>query len=55
VGWWESLPIVLSYLWAQLIPRPTPRNLADWVKGKFGTQLYSHRLWQVNFDNDYQE
>ncbi|MFS8802994.1 NAD(P)/FAD-dependent oxidoreductase [Synechococcus sp. R6-5] len=52
VGWWESLHIVLSYLWAQLIPRPAPQNFADWVKGKFGTRLfqmffegYTEKLW----------
>lgn len=54
VGWWESLHIVLSYLWAQLIPRPAPQNFADWVKGKFGTRLfqmffegYTEKLWGI--------
>ncbi len=54
VGWWESLRIVLSYLWVQLIPQPAPQNLADWVKGKFGTQLfqmffkgYTEKLWGI--------
>lgn len=54
VGWWESLRIVLSYLWAQLIPRPAPRNFADWVKGKFGARLfqiffegYTEKLWGI--------
>lgn len=54
VGWWESLRIVLSYLWAQLIPRPAPQNFADWVKGKFGSRLfqmffkgYTEKLWGI--------
>ncbi len=54
VGWWESLQIVASYLWAQLIPQPPPKHFADWVKGHFGTRLfeiffegYTEKLWGI--------
>jgi len=54
VGWWESLRIVASYLWAQLIPQPPPKHFADWVKGQFGTRLfeiffegYTEKLWGI--------
>lgn len=54
VGWWESLRIITSYLWSQLIPRPKPQNFAEWVKAQFGSRLfeiffqgYTEKLWGI--------
>lgn len=37
----ESLLIVLSYLKAQLLPRPQEETFEDWVSNRFGYRLYS--------------
>jgi protoporphyrinogen oxidase len=54
VGCWESFRIITSYLWAKLIPKPQPRNFAEWVKGQFGSRLfeiffegYTEKLWGI--------
>jgi protoporphyrinogen oxidase len=40
LGFWNSFLILLSYLWAQIVPQKPEETFEQWVSNRFGKRLY---------------
>ncbi len=54
LGPWDVTRCLLSYAWARLSPRRTPKTFEDWVTQRFGHRLfsiffktYSEKVWGI--------
>jgi len=41
LGIWNSIMIVLSYIWAQIFPEKPEKTFDQWVSNRFGKRLYN--------------
>lgn len=57
LGLWNSVRIVVSYVWAQLFPIQLERTFEQWVTNRFGARLYrtffksyTEKVWGIPCD-----